>query len=236
MKSYIVLLLTFYSLSSFSQVQKSELKLKGKDLRELVPKGWIILDSAKGDLNKDGRNDLAFVIQHTDPKNIQLNQNGLGRDTIDLNPRIMAIYFADSVSGTFSKNIQCNDFIILCDNPTMDEPFDGIEITPKGILKIKFHFWFSAGSWETSNHTYIFRYQNNEFALIGYESSEIHRGSGEAKDYSLNFSTKKMSISTGTISDDKPTNVQWKTFKLDKLKTLKTLKKPFEWEFEGLYL
>lgn len=224
------------SICTFCQTELPVLKKQGSAINQLIPHDWKILASTNGDLNKDHQDDLVFVIQNTDQKKLHRNEDGLGRDTVDLNPRIMAIYFKDSTSGLFMKHIQCNDFIILSDSPTMDEPFEGIEITQKGTLKIKFNFWYNAGSWFTSNHTYIFRYQNNEFTLIGYSSMETHRGTGEIEEYSVNFSTKKMSISTGTISDDKPTNVTWKSFKLDQLKTLKTLSKPFEWKFEGINL
>ena len=87
-----------------------------------------------------------------------------------------------------------------------------------------------------SNHKYRFRFQNNEFALIGYDSNEAHRASGETTDYSINFLTKKMKITKGNFSDDEPESVEWKEFHLEKLLTIKSIKKPFELEFNGIYL
>jgi hypothetical protein len=58
---------------------------EGSSLEELIPSGWKILDNKTGDLNQDGFQDLAFVIQDTDPDAFSLN-DGFGGDTLDLNP------------------------------------------------------------------------------------------------------------------------------------------------------
>jgi hypothetical protein len=215
---------------------QSELILpnNGETLENLIPNNWKLLDSTSGDLNKDGISDLVFAIQKTDRKNIELN-DGLGTDTVDLNPRILAIYFGTKTEG-FNKKIVSEHFIILRDSPTMDEPFEGFSINKNGILDINFRFWFSAGSWSMSNHKYRFRFQNNEFVLIGYDSNEAHRASGETTDYSINFLTKKMKISKGNFSNDEAESVEWKKFHLENPLTLKSIKKPFELEFNGIYL
>ncbi len=214
--------------------QTLELKPYGASLKSLIPTGWKLLKKAEGDLNQDGYNDLAFVIQNTDSKNIRNNEEGLGRKTIDLNPRILAIYFRDGKSKQLIKYGQYDEFIILQDSPVMDEPFKSLEIDQRGILKISFHFWSSAGSWSTSDDHYKFRFSDKAFQLIGYDSFYLHRGSGEVQEHSINFLTRKMKISKGTIEQDILESVQWKKFKLKKLKTLQELKKPFEWHFMGI--
>ena len=207
---------------------------EGSSLEELIPSGWKILDNKTGDLNQDGFQDLAFVIQDTDPDAFSLN-DGFGGDTLDLNPRLLEIYFG-SESGVLKRVLQSDQFIIRKDSPTMDEPFAGLEITEKGILEVQFHIWHSAGSWFTSNHTYKFRYQDNQFALIGYDWVEAHRASGDTKDYSINFLAKKMEITLGNYTEDGPGSVESIDFELDQLKTLESMGKPFEWEFEGIIL
>lgn len=220
-----------------SQEKFPELSSQGKSLNDLIPKNWKILSTSNGDLNKDGISDLVFVIENTDERNIHVNENGFGVDSINLNPRILAIYFGN-VNGGYMKNLQSNEFIILQDSPTMDEPFDGVEILKNGVLKIDFHFWFSAGSWMMSSHTYKFRFQNNQFELIGYDASEIHRATGETTDYSINFSTRKMEKITTTFDENEEETIieEKKSFKLKELKSIQSLGKPFEWEFEGIYL
>ena len=206
----------------------------GETLENIIPDNWKLLDSTSGDLNQDGISDLVFAIQKTDRNNIELN-DGLGTDTIGLNPRILAIYFGNN-SGGFNKKLVSEHFIILRDSPTMDEPFEGFNINKKGILEINYRFWYSAGSWSMSNHKYKFRFQNNEFALIGYDSNEAHRASGETTDYSINFLTRKIKITKGNFSNDEPESEEWKEFYLEELLTIKSIKKPFELEFNGIYL
>ncbi len=233
MKKLIPILTILISFTCSGQ-NKSILKEKGNTLQDIIPNNWRVLDSKTGDLNQDGISDLVFAIQNTDEKNIKFN-DGLGTDTIDLNPRILGIYFGDK-SGGFNRKLISKGFIIIRDSPTMDEPFEGFLISKKGILDINFRFWYSAGSWSMSNHKYKFRFQNNEFVLIGYDSNEAHRGSGETTDYSINFLSKKMKITKGNFSKDNSESVEWKKFSLEKLMSIKTMNKPFELEFEGIYL
>ncbi len=222
---------------SYGQSKLIQLLDKGDSIENLIPNKWKILSSVNGDLNKDGISDIAFVIENTDTKNIEFNESGLGRDTINLNPRILGIYFRNQ-KGKLIKELQSNEFIILQDSPIMDEPFDGMKILKNGVLKIDFKLWYSAGSWSMSNHTYKFRFQNYRFELIGYESSERHRGTGETTDYNINFSTFELEIYKLTIdeNDVKTISKESKKFILDELKSIQSLRKPFEWEFNGIYL
>lgn len=210
------------------------LKENGTTIEEIIPKDWKVLDTKTGDFNQDGILDLVFAIQNTDKNNIQLNE-GLGASTIDTNPRIFGIYFGSQSGGYYQKLVSEN-FIILSRSPTMDEPFGGFKISTKGVLEVAFQFWYSAGSWTASEYKYKFRYQKNEFVLIGYDSNESHRGSGDTTKYSINFLSKKMSISKGNYTKEVPDTVEWKKFNLEKEITLKMLDKPFTLEFEGIYL
>jgi len=152
-----------------------------------------------------------------------------------LNPRILGIYFGTK-SGIYEQKLISQDFIILRDSPTMDEPFNGFEISKEGVLGINFLFWYSAGSWSISIHKYKFRFQNNEFELIGFNSKESHRSSGETTGYSINFLTKQMKITRGNFSNDNPELVEWKKFNLDIPLTIEKIEKPFQLEFEGIHL
>lgn len=203
-------------------------------MEELIPRKWKLVASTTGDLNRDGVSDLVFVVQDTDKRNLELSE-GPGTDTVDLNPRILGIYFGSS-SGNYTKQVQANEFILLRDSPAMDEPLDGIHITGKGVLQIDFRLWYSVGSWTMSSHTYRFRFRNNRFELIGYDANETHRATGETIEHSINFASRKMSITKGNVSEEKPRSVEWKALALDALKTIESLNKPFEWEFEGIYL
>lgn len=187
-----------------------ELNISGNNISELIPKNWILISKAEGDLNNDGYNDLAFVIQSTYKRNIYKNKRELGSKTIDLNPRIFAIYFKDPISGKYNLRIQKNRFILIKDSPIMEEPFEDIKINNKGVLIIYFNIWYNAGSWSTVRHIYKFKFYNNKFKLIGYDRNELIRNTGETTDYSYNFLTNKMKISKGNVSNDEPYSIIWK--------------------------
>lgn len=220
----------------FGQKEVINLAENGDSIENLIPEGWRILSTDTGDINQDGITDLVLAIQDTDISNFELNE-GLGRDTINLNPRILGIYFGNK-NGGFTKKLQSNEFIILQDAPTMDEPFDGVEILTNGVIKISFHFWFSAGSWTMSEHTYNFCFQNDRFELIKYSSSEMHRGTGETVDCNVDFLTHQIHIITMTVDDNNVSTEteENKVFELETLKSIKSLGKPFEWQFHGMHL
>jgi hypothetical protein len=95
-----------------------------------------------------------------------------------------------------ARFIRAYCYSMLCDLFGAVPYVDGL-IIEKGVLKIDLNYWYSCGSWYTNHNTYIFRYQNNQFEMIGYESSEFHRASGEATSISINYSTKKKIETTG---------------------------------------
>ena len=194
---------------------------------DFIPQNWKTLGEAKGDLNGDKISDAAFVIQGSDPKFIAKN-DGLGTDTFDTNPRMLVILFGTSDGYKLAeKNMT---FVASSNYPTMEEPFDSIEIK-NGALQIKQHIFMSAGGWGTSNYTYKLRYQDGDFALIGADTTSVQRNTGEMETRSYNFLTRKVKVETGTIDSDKK-KVSFRNFKMTKLQTLKNYPKAFEWEVE----
>ena len=188
--------------------------------------GWTILDSAYGDLNKDGLNDAAIILQHID--SVLLVNNS--EDTVLTQPRILLLIFKNSANNKFSLKKQSNSFILKHDNDIMDDPYQGIAID-KGILKIDFHIFYKMGSWFSKSSTYKFRYDGKEFKLIGADYSTIHRATLDYDDFSYNFLTKKRTCSKGNDqSGTKKTTL--KTFTLISLKTFNTFKELYSWEIE----
>jgi hypothetical protein len=211
----------------------SGIKPEGQSIEDFVPINWKILQTATGDLNKDNIDDVVLVIQELDRTKIVVNE-GLGIDTLDTNPRILIILFKDNQSNEFKFKATSETFILNHFSPTMDDPFDGIMIS-KGILGIGFHFWYSAGSWYQTSLEYKFRYQKNDFYLIGAEFDEVHRGTSEGLKRSFNFLTKKMSEIKITFDNDESgeqiekSETTWKDMDIKELKTLKMLTAPLKW-------
>ncbi|MCX2745430.1 hypothetical protein OO013_16240 [Mangrovivirga sp. M17] len=181
-----------------------------------IPAGWIVRDTASGDLNKDGLADLILVAQSDNKADYKTDNDSFGSDSINANKRLIYI-FLNGQKGLklFSK---VDDIIPEHVSPTMDDPYAGISIN-NGILQVGYYFWANAGSWYMYSTDYKFRFQNGDFYLIGIEHDNTHRGSGERETISVNFSTRKVNIQKFNphLDDDKATSSEWKTFELEKL-------------------
>ena len=219
MKRKLFFILLLFLISSI-YVFGENFPQKAKTVNDFIPKGWKKILTTNGDLNKDKLEDTVIVIEKEDKKNIKKN-DGFGPEELNLNPRILLILFKQK-DGTYilaSKNdkgfikSEGND-----DNPALMDTLDDI-IIKNNVLKIVFNYFMSAGSWWTSTNVYIFRFQNNVFELIGYESNAYMRNTGEEEGTSINFSTNKAKITTGgNIFEEKensPKN-EWRYVKFEK--------------------
>ena len=198
-----------------------------------VPKGWKIIKKAQGDLNKDGRIDVAFVVQNTDPKNVVKDEYM----ELDSNHRQLFILFATDQDNCYRLNTQSSTFILAHTEANMDDPFSGMEIK-NGTLRFQFTEFYNMGSWYNTQYSYIWRFQDDAFKLIGANVNEFHRASGEAKDVSVNFSTGKYSITSYNMFDENVKEVEnWKQLKSKTLQTFKSFPKPWSWKVnDDIYL
>ncbi|WP_300604553.1 hypothetical protein [Niabella sp.] len=157
-----------------------------------IPKGWVSDTLITGDLNKDQQPDVVLVIRNTSAANFKIH-DGLGQDTLDLNPRRLLIYFKEGKG--YRKVLSTDQFLPSVNsdiNPCLSDPFvDGSIGINKGVLKMGFHYWLSCGSYEVTDWDYTFRFQQGRFELIGLDVSSMHRASGEMSTTSYNFMTGK---------------------------------------------
>ena len=219
MKRKLFFILLLFLISSI-YVFGENFPQKAKTVNDFIPKGWKKILTTNGDLNKDKLEDTVIVIEKEDKKNIKKN-DGFGSEELNLNPRILLVLFKQK-DGTYilaSKNdkgfikSEGND-----NNPALMDTLDDI-IIKNNVLKIVFNYFMSAGSWWTSTNVYIFRFQNNVFELIGYESNAYMRNTGEEEGTSINFSTNKAKITTGgNIFEEKENNPknEWRYVKFEK--------------------
>ena len=219
MKRKLFFILLLFLISSI-YVFGENFPQKAKTVNDFIPKGWKKILTTNGDLNKDKLEDTVIVIEKEDKKNIKKN-DGFGSEELNLNPRILLVLFKQK-DGTYILASKNDKGFIKSEgnnnNPALMDTLDDI-IIKNNVLKIVFNYFMSAGSWWTSTNVYIFRFQNNVFELIGYESNAYMRNTGEEEGTSINFSTNKAKITTGgNIFEEKENNPkdEWRYLKFEK--------------------
>lgn len=180
---------------------------KAKNVNGFVPTGWKTILSAKGDLNNDKLEDVAIIIEKTDKANIVKNEN-LGSEYLNLNPRILLVLFKQKNGSYILAGKNDKGFIKSEGNkesPALMDTLDSISIK-NNILKIKLNYFLSAGSWSVTQNTYTFRFQNQKLELIGFDNNSFMRNSDDQEEFSINFSTNKLKITTGGNMFDEKAN------------------------------
>lgn len=227
MRKIIAFITFFISVAGFAQ-NEVLIPDHGKDTLAFLPKAWRIVARATGDLNKDGKDDIAIVIEDTKKENFIKNES-MGQRLLNLNPRYLLVLFRAgneyklaAVNKSFIPSEGDEDATCLADPLLQD---GGIYIK-KGVLEIDFNYWLSCGSYGVNHSTYKLRWKDSQFLLIGYDSREYSRSLGDESSESINFVTKKKAITTGGNMFDEAKNkakTVWKTIKIDKFITLQDL-------------
>ncbi len=213
-----------------------KIKRTGTTTKSFIPKGWTTVDEAKGDLNGDKRDDIAIVIKAEAAKFKQDNSQGIGPNVFDTNPRMLVVLFKDAKKNAYHLAEQNNNFIAIADSPTMMDPFESLSIK-KGVLEVNFMLFFNAGGWSASKTCYKFRFQNNQFALIGADKNELQRNTGEETNFSINFLTGRMKVASVVPMEEFKSQTSWSKFRLNKLRTMRSFKTLYDWQPQpGLYL
>ena len=216
MKTIYKLLLLICTLGSVSIVTRPQeipettfpkLARRAVSPNDFVPKGWKLEQMKKGDLNGDGRADIALVLHQNDQRNVIHNEDGLGARQFDSNPRILAVALAGPAGDGYTLVLENHSLIPQLDQATIDDPFRGISIS-NGLLRVSLHFWASAGSWLASETTYTFRYSADCFHLVGYDSAETQRNSGQTDEISVNYLTGRVKKSSSNFAS-KRKRVRW---------------------------
>lgn len=212
-----------------------QLKKSAATINEFVPNGWAIWAVSYGDLNKDKLQDAVVVIQQQSLDFIKTKGNGEQAIEYDANPRVVMVLFKKAAGGYTLADFS-NTFVLRNSNPDRVDPFQAATINGSGILALDYNIYYHSGDKEMINATYKFRYQNNNFEMIGAEILGVTKSTGASVDYSFNFMTKKVCITKKNIYKQAKADAEWQTFQLDKPKGLQELLQPFTWDINDIRL
>ena len=126
MKKRLLLSLVLFISGLISAQVYPKLKKEAANLDQFIPKGWKLMDSVNGDINKDGITDYVFILESKEKYKIPddfMNK--------EYSYRILGIAFGKK-GGGYHLALQNNKFIINGDqNSSLDEPFQDMEIKKK---------------------------------------------------------------------------------------------------------
>lgn len=176
----------------------------------LIPPGWHLEAEATGDLDADGRADLAIVVM----QGAAPDGNADASSPKLPGPRMLIVGFgaAKGYAGIVSNHT----LITRTSSPEVDDYFGedagGLSIED-GKLKIGLHFFASSGSWDMWNKTFIFKWNRNAFELLQFDWDNVDRGSGKTELSVFDYARNSLTVTTGTIESDEGVT---KTSKLPK--------------------
>lgn len=158
-----------------------------------------------GDLNKNGRSDKV-VVETPRNKEHMLVREGDGYE-YNFNRPVLKIYFLDE-NADFDLYQQYDNVLPHPQDEAVIVDMN-VSITDKGVLKIDASNFAAMGSYDSSDHSYLYRFQNGDFYLIGEQHTEFARNTGEYTTVSINYSTSKKQTTKGNKFNNKKPVVTW---------------------------
>ena len=164
--------------------------------------GMQAQDRAEGDLNKDGINDVAEIVK---PEG--------GRPVLN-------IYFG-TADGQQKLWKSYKEVIPVPEIET--QMIDvSMTITEKGVLRFEVSSFMSMGGYGNNNSNFSYRYQNGDFFLIGKETQNMSRNTGNLEIVSENYLTWKRQVVKDNVfaEGDVPKQEKWTRLKKRPLEKL----------------
>ncbi len=199
--------------------EKPRFAATARSAAAFVPPGWSLERVVQGDLNRDGRPDLAAIVKGADPHCI-VHIDGIA-EPLDTNPRVLIVAFGQA--GGYRLQLANSAVIPRLDDRYMDDPLNPDAFVIRGdILRLGLGFWRSMGGWTIYTSTLSFRWDGRRLRLIGFDRGSLQRNSGETETISANYLTGRARITTGSMEDDVQERTRWRPLvpRTDSLETI----------------
>ncbi|WP_316737281.1 hypothetical protein [Pedobacter aquatilis] len=227
----LFLLLITFTETSFAQKSFIFPKVKSQGLtaQDLKPANWTIIETANGDLNNDGVEDLAIVYESdkiaSETRTYGDNNSDIIKET--QKPRILAIYFKNHPSGNYILSTQNNDFILRSEEGgRLGDPLNQISIKDQQL-----YLRFKGGAewrWEMG---YTFKFENKDWFLTSAINLYFNQNTGDMTERIYDFKTRELFTTVGNLHRRDVTNRRTsEVLYFSQLRTFKTFKKPWAWE------
>lgn len=199
------------------------------DVEQSIPMGWHLFSKAYGDLNNDGTDDLAVILEADQAIN-ETRVYGDNHTAIikeKQKPRILALFFRDKNANRFQLSVQNNNFILReKEGGVLGEPFEQMAIKDQQL-----YLRFKGGSvwrWEMG---YTFTFINNDWTLTNAISSYYNNNTGAFTERIFDFNNRQLFTNLGNLYQRDSANQKTSEILLfSKMRTFDTFKKPWAWE------
>lgn len=194
-----------------------EVAVMAPDAAGFVPRGWRLEQQASGDLDADGRPDLALLLRGDDPA---LRITGrMCDDPFDTNPRIFVIALA-AAAGGYRRVVANARLVPRRDDPcAMDEIEEGSLGIGRGGVSLHLHRMMRMGGGAAGTTRFTFRWRNDALRLIGWDYTHVARNSGATAGIGINYLTRRVRTETGRIGAE-PGQVRWSRLAPAPLRTI----------------
>ncbi|KEZ76397.1 hypothetical protein [Salinisphaera hydrothermalis] len=170
---------------------------------DFVPAGWRIERQARGDLNGDGRVDRALILHDDDPA-LRVRMPFDDSPPVDTNPRMLVVLFART-DGGFRCVLVNHTLIPRVENDRDNDPIDGVVASDFAIADGTLQIALGGFGAEIFQPAFTFRWIAGAFRLIAYQSMAVHRMDGSTREVHVDYTTRRVELRHGTVSDDKDT-------------------------------
>lgn len=140
-----------------THLKPSEKVLTSPPLNKFIPEGYVLLDTATGDLNRDPYRDLVLIVRKSNEKETS--------DVVDHPEKRPLLLFLGQQDGTY-KLAARNDKVVLCIDcgGIMGDPYTGITIR-KGYFSIEH---YGGGAWRWTRIV-TFKYSTDDLDWLLYK-------------------------------------------------------------------